>query len=70
MDEIFGLQLKAIREERHLSREQLAKLMGAGNGKTVWKYEMGALDPRIATVRRFAAALQVDAAELLEEPKA
>lgn len=68
-DPMFGAQLRSVREERGLSREQLAELLGAGNAKCVWAYEQGVKDPRVATVRRFAAALGVEAAELLEEPR-
>lgn len=68
MDDVsFGQQLRSIREERGLSRAELADLMGAGNVKTVWTYERGLKDPTVTTVRRFALALQVTAAELLEE---
>jgi transcriptional regulator with XRE-family HTH domain len=66
-DPLFGQQLRAIREERGWSRDELAERLGAGNAKTVWKWETGAADPRVTTVRRLATALNVDAAELLEE---
>lgn len=71
LDEAFGLSLRSVREERGLSRDQLAERMGVLSGKTIWKYESGQVDARISTVRRFAAALSVDAAELLEtqEPR-
>lgn len=63
----FGQQLRSIRTEHGLTREELAERVGAGNAKTVWKYESGNTDPTVSTVRRFAAALRVSAAELLEE---
>lgn len=68
-DAAFGMQLRTVREERGLSREALAERLGAGNAKTVWKWESGSCDPRVTTVRRLATALNVDAAELLEEGK-
>jgi transcriptional regulator with XRE-family HTH domain len=67
MDQAFGMQLRTVREERGWSREELAERLGAGNAKTVWKWETGAADPRVTTVRRLATALNVEAAELLEE---
>ena len=66
-DMSFGLQLRSVREERGMSRKELAERIGSGNGKVVWKYESGSVDPTVTTVRRFAAALKVTAAELLEE---
>jgi transcriptional regulator with XRE-family HTH domain len=64
-DSHFGMCLREVRQERGLTREQLAELLGAGNAKTVWAYESGQKDPRVTTVRRFAEALGVDAGRLL-----
>jgi transcriptional regulator with XRE-family HTH domain len=68
-DAAFGRRLREVREERGLSREQLAERVGAGNQKTVWAHESGRKDPHLAIVRRYAAALGVSAARLVEEQR-
>ena len=67
MDEMFGAQLKAIRQERGLSREELSERMGTTTPARIWECEVGRRDVRLSTLRRFAAALDVSPAVLLEE---
>jgi transcriptional regulator with XRE-family HTH domain len=66
----LGLQLQQVRQEQGLTREALAERVGAGNAKTVWAYERGGKDMRIATLRRYAEALGVTPGRLLEEGQA
>jgi transcriptional regulator with XRE-family HTH domain len=67
IDEAFGAALRTVREERGLSREELAERLGAGNGKNVWRLESGKTDVYLSTVRRLAAALGVEPSQLLED---
>lgn len=70
MDDVqFGAQLRSVRLERGLTQQELAELAGCGAAKHISKYERGEKDPRVATVRKLATALEVEAAELLEEPE-
>jgi transcriptional regulator with XRE-family HTH domain len=57
-------RLKAIRERKALSQEDLAKKAGI-NRVTLARIETGA-EPYPATVRKLAEALGVDPAELME----
>ena len=57
-------RLKAIRERKALSQEELAKKAGI-NRVTLARIETGA-EPYPATVRKLAEALGVDPAELME----
>ena len=63
----FGLQLRAVREEQGLTREQLAERLGVSSATHIWEYESGRRDLYVATVRKFARALDVPASRLLEE---
>ena len=57
-------RLKAIRERKALSQEELAKKAGI-NRVTLARIEAGA-EPYPATVRKLADALGVDPSELME----
>jgi transcriptional regulator with XRE-family HTH domain len=70
MDDMhFGMCLRSVREERGLTQDQLAALVQAGNKKHICDYERGRTDPHLSTVRRFAQALGVPVARLVEEER-
>ncbi|MFD2340748.1 helix-turn-helix transcriptional regulator [Clavibacter tessellarius] len=50
--------LRRVREHRSLSQEQLGALMGVSQA-TVSSFESGASEPKLATIRRYAHALNV-----------
>lgn len=67
MDDMqFGERLRSIRTERNLTQIELAADLDVSAGR-VADWERGARDVRLATVRRLAAALQVDTAELVRD---
>jgi transcriptional regulator with XRE-family HTH domain len=57
-------QLRAIRERKALTQDELAEKAGVSR-QTVLKIE-GGLEPRPKTVRKLAAALGVEPADLME----
>ncbi len=59
-------RLRDIRERRLLTQAELADLAGLQR-VTINRLESGATAARISTVRKLAAALGVDAAELMGE---
>lgn len=65
---VYLRNLRAVRERRFLSQGDLADRAGLTRA-TVSRIELGRLQPRFSTVRRLAAALGVEPAELVgEEP--
>jgi transcriptional regulator with XRE-family HTH domain len=60
----FGMQLRSVREERGLRQWELACDLGVAP-RHVSDWETGRVDPKLTTLRRLAAALDVDAARLL-----
>jgi transcriptional regulator with XRE-family HTH domain len=57
------------REELGLTQERVAELCGVGQD-VVSRWESGQREPRdLASVRRYAAALQVEVGELVAEPE-
>ena len=63
---IDGTKLKSLREQRFLSREELAEKVESHRDH-IGRLERGEVDnPRMATIRNLAKALGVDPAELVE----
>jgi transcriptional regulator with XRE-family HTH domain len=63
--EIDGAKLKRLRERKFLSREELAERVGSHRDH-IGRLERGEVtNPRMATIRKLAAALEVDPAELV-----
>ena len=63
---IDGAKLKSLREQRFLTREELAEKVGSHRDH-VGRLERGEVaNPRMATIRNLAEALGVDPAELVE----
>jgi transcriptional regulator with XRE-family HTH domain len=60
----FGQRVRALREERGLSQENLAHLVGMAQARLP-AIEAGRRDVRLTTIRRFAQALGVTLSELL-----
>jgi len=58
-------RLKDIRQRRALSQRELSKLAGVSR-VTIVRLEAGGEDPFPTTVRKLAAALGVDPAELMD----
>lgn len=65
-DAAFGERLRAVRHERGLTQIELAADANM-SVRHISDYERGNHDPRLATVRRLAAALSVDTAELVKD---
>lgn len=61
---MLGAQIRKIRIERHLSREQLAFMIGI-EPETLRHYECGYKPPRLETLVRIANALNVGTDDLL-----
>lgn len=62
----FGARLQAAREARGLRRLDLAVRLGAGNDRDIYRWERGGRDPKLSTVLRLAAALEISPAQLVE----
>jgi transcriptional regulator with XRE-family HTH domain len=60
----FAQTLKRLRQERRLSQQELADLIGV-HVRQVSKYEMGTSLPTLERIRRMAEVLQVSADELV-----
>jgi transcriptional regulator with XRE-family HTH domain len=60
----IGEQLRQLREERALRQDDLAKLARIGKN-TVNRIEKNRTEPHMTTIRKLAAALGVDPAELV-----
>lgn len=61
------IRLAEIRKRRLLTQRELAERAGMTEA-TINRIERGVHEPRISTVRRLAAALDVDPEELLDDP--
>lgn len=62
---MVGQKIKALREARALSQEDLAKLVGV-NHATIYRIENGKSKPHGITLRAIAKALKVNVEELAE----
>ncbi|MCQ4023319.1 MULTISPECIES: helix-turn-helix domain-containing protein [unclassified Ruminococcus] len=60
----FSERLKAIREEKGLTQQELSKRSGVSL-RTIQNYESGAYRPRFGIVDKLAEALEVSSPELL-----
>jgi transcriptional regulator with XRE-family HTH domain len=60
----FAQTLKRLRQEKSLSQQQLADLVGV-HVRQVSKYEMGTSLPTLERIRRMAEVLEVSADELV-----
>jgi transcriptional regulator with XRE-family HTH domain len=61
----FAGNLRRLRKERGLSQEELGARASIQMAD-ISRYEAGNRDPRVSTVARLAAALEVSIADLLE----
>ncbi len=59
----IGKKLKGLRTQRLMSQTELGKAAGV-NRDQVSRIERDEVDPRFSTIRKLAAALDVDPAEL------
>jgi transcriptional regulator with XRE-family HTH domain len=64
--EVDGMKLRELRERRALSLRELSELSGV-NYNAIWRIEVGRTGAQPRTVRRLAAALNVEPHELLKE---
>ena len=62
------MRIKTIREEKHISQTELAKMMGIER-TVLSRYENGKLFPNSKTIEKFARVLKVDIQSLFEEYK-
>ncbi|WP_318345964.1 helix-turn-helix domain-containing protein [Flagellimonas baculiformis] len=61
----FGMNLKALREERNLSQTKLEAIAGLSKNQ-VWRIENGEVNTTITNLKLLAKALNVDVAQLFE----
>ncbi len=62
----FGERLRELRKEKLLTQEELAKKAGL-NPNSIVRIERGSVaEPRFSTIRKLAAALEVDPQELVK----
>lgn len=61
----FGMNLKALREERNLSQTKLEAIAGLSKNQ-VWRIENGEVNTTISNLKLLAKALNVDIAQLFE----
>jgi len=61
----FGMNLKALREERNLSQTKLEAIAGLSKNQ-VWRIENGEVNTTISNLKLLAKALDVDVAKLFE----
>ena len=60
----IGERLRELRVQRALRQEDLAELAGVGKN-TINRIEKNHTEPHMTTLRKLAAALEVDPAELV-----
>jgi transcriptional regulator with XRE-family HTH domain len=63
---IDGAKLKRLREQLFLTREELAEQVGSHRDHIGRLERDEVTNPRMATIRKLAAALEVDPAELVQ----
>jgi transcriptional regulator with XRE-family HTH domain len=64
---IDGTKLKSLREQRFLTREELAEKVGSHRDH-IGRLERGEVaNPRMTTIRNLAEALEVDPSELVDD---
>jgi transcriptional regulator with XRE-family HTH domain len=61
----FPMRLKALRQERKLSQDALARKVGVSR-EYIARLETGRHDPPLSTLEQLAKALKVKVTELLE----
>jgi transcriptional regulator with XRE-family HTH domain len=69
----IGARIRAARERRHMTLQEVAQSMGVegrGSVSRLSNYENGIREPDAATMLRIAAALREDPAELMFGPRA
>ncbi len=61
----FGINLRALREERNLSQTKLEAIAGLSKNQ-VWRIENGEVNTTISNLTLLATALDVDVSKLFE----
>ena len=61
----FGINLRALREERNLSQTKLEAIAGLSKNQ-VWRIENGEVNTTISNLILLAKALEVDIAQLFD----
>ncbi|WP_321823048.1 helix-turn-helix domain-containing protein [Pyramidobacter piscolens] len=62
-----GERLKKLRDERNMSRQEMADLIGIKNQNTIYRWEINLRKPSRINVQRLAKALQVSSSYLMGE---
>jgi transcriptional regulator with XRE-family HTH domain len=65
----LGRNLRAARERLGLTQEQVSERSGVQAGE-VSRIERGMRDPKVSTLERLAAAVEVEPGDLLRPPSA
>jgi transcriptional regulator with XRE-family HTH domain len=63
----LGINLRAARERLGLTQEQVSERSGVQAGE-VSRIERGMRDPKVSTLEKLAAAVEVEPADLLRRP--
>ncbi len=61
----FGINLRALREERNLSQTKLEAIAGLSKNQ-VWRIENGEVNTTISNLKLLAKALDVEISQLFE----
>ena len=61
----FPENLKLQRQKKNLTQEDLGRLIGV-SGVTIMRYEKGARQPKLETIKRLADALKIPVAALID----
>ena len=61
----FGMNLRALREERNLSQTKLEAIAGLSKNQ-VWRIENGEVNTTISNLKLLAKALDIDVSKLFE----
>lgn len=61
----FGMNLRALREERNLSQTKLEAIAGLSKNQ-VWRIENGEVNTTISNLKLLAKALNVEVTQLFE----
>lgn len=65
-NEMIGLKLKALRESRRYSLEDLAKLVGKSR-KTIFKYEQGDISISVDNLKSILVVYGITVGKFLDE---
>ena len=63
---MFGDKIKLYRENKKMTQNEVADILGVSSA-TISKYESGALEPNIESLKRLAELFEISIDELLND---